>query len=216
MEIIDLSRELFHRTQTHPSHPPVIMTVWNDHSEKKVAGDTVFTSKALSIVLSDHAGTYVDAPVHFDPRPGALSIDQVPLANFITSAFCIDLSHVPLKHAASVAEVEAAVKQSGQDIRKGDTVLILLGTNRHIHPRRSSGQRNLRPDLRKALAFLETDLRTAKRPWRQFGRVGTTPARDGPSRMSAAKFSPSSPPRPAGARGDQVQILPARNAPHAT
>ncbi|MCA3653111.1 MAG: cyclase family protein, partial [Methylobacterium sp.] len=94
----------------------------------------------------------------------------MPLANFITSAFCIDLSHVPLKHAASVAEVEAAVKQSGQDIRKGDTVLILLGTNRHIHPRRSSGQRNLRPDLRKALAFLETDLRTAKRPWRQFGR----------------------------------------------
>ena len=111
MEIIDLSRELFHRTQTHPSHPPVIMTVWNDHSEKKVAGDTVFTSKALSIALSDHAGTHVDAPVHFDPRPGALSIDQVPLANFITSTFCIDLSHVPLKHAASVAEVEAAVKQ---------------------------------------------------------------------------------------------------------
>lgn len=132
MEIIDLSRELFHRTQTHPSHPPVIMTVWNDHSEKKVAGDTVFTSKALSIALSDHAGTHVDAPVHFDPRPGALSIDQVPLANFITSAFCIDLSHVPLKHAASVAEVEAAVKQSGQDIRKGDTVLILLGTNARL------------------------------------------------------------------------------------
>ena len=32
MEIVDLSREIFHRTQTHPSHPPVIMTVWNDHS----------------------------------------------------------------------------------------------------------------------------------------------------------------------------------------
>ena len=27
MELIDLSRELFHRTQTHPSHPPVIVTV---------------------------------------------------------------------------------------------------------------------------------------------------------------------------------------------
>lgn len=87
--------------------------------------------------------------------------------------------------------------------------------SRHIHPRRSSGQRNFRPDLRKALAFLETDLRTAKRPWRQFSGVGNIPAQDGPSRMSAAKFSPSSPPRPAGARGDQVQILPARNAPHA-
>ena len=35
MELIDLSRELFHRTQTHPNHPPVIITVWSDHSEKK-------------------------------------------------------------------------------------------------------------------------------------------------------------------------------------
>ena len=58
------------------------MSVWGDHSEKKVAGNTVFTSKALSIALSDHAGTHVDAPVHFDPRPGALSIDEVPLENF--------------------------------------------------------------------------------------------------------------------------------------
>ena len=76
--------ELFHRTQTHPSHPPVIVSAWGDHSEKKIAGNTVFTSKALSIALSDHAGTHVDAPVHFDPRPGALSIDEVPLENFYT------------------------------------------------------------------------------------------------------------------------------------
>ena len=46
MEMIDLSREIYHRTQTHPSHPPVVMTTWNDHTEKKVAGNTTFTSKA--------------------------------------------------------------------------------------------------------------------------------------------------------------------------
>ncbi|MDB5591036.1 cyclase family protein [Enterovirga sp.] len=132
MEIVDLSRELFHRTQTHPSHPPVVMTVWNDHSEKKVAGDVVFSSKALSIAFSDHAGTHVDAPVHFDPRPGALSIDQVPLEKFITSAFCVDLRDVPLKHAVTVEELQGAVKASGETIRQGDTVLILLGTNARL------------------------------------------------------------------------------------
>src|SRR6201997_479447 len=98
MELIDLSRELFHRTQTHPSHPPVIVSVWGDHSEKKVAGNTVFTSKALSIALSDHAGAHVDAPVHFDPRPGAPYIVEVQLENFYTAAICLDLSHVLLKH----------------------------------------------------------------------------------------------------------------------
>ena len=49
MEFVDLSRELFHRTHRHPSHPPVIITTWSDHSEKVTAGNTVFSSKALSI-----------------------------------------------------------------------------------------------------------------------------------------------------------------------
>jgi kynurenine formamidase len=132
MEIVDLSREIFHRTQTHPAHPPVVMTVWNDHTEKKIAGDTVFTSKAMSIAFSDHAGTHVDAPVHFDPSPDALSIDRVPLENFITEAFCVDLRDTPLGHAVTVAELEAAVDATGETIRQGDTVLILLGTNERL------------------------------------------------------------------------------------
>lgn len=131
-EFVDLSREIFHRTQTHPSHPPVVMTVWNDHSEKKVAGNTVFTSKALSIAMSDHAGTHVDAPVHFDPRPGARSIDQVPLESFYTEAICLDLSHVPLRHAITVAEMEAALAASGQHIKPRDTVLIWMATNERL------------------------------------------------------------------------------------
>ena len=129
MQLIDLSREIFHKTQVHPSHPPVIVTVWNDHSELKRAGDVEFTSKALALSLSDHSGTHVDAPVHFDPRPGAASIDQVPLENFYTEAICLDLSHVPLKHAITVTEMEAALKASGQEIRPRDTVLIHMGVN---------------------------------------------------------------------------------------
>lgn len=132
MELIDLSREIFHRTQVHPSHPPVVMTVWGDHSEKKVAGNTVFTSKAMSIAFSDHAGTHVDAPVHFDPRPDALSIDQMPLEKFYTEAICLDLSAVPLKHAITPAEMEAALAASGQEIRAGDTVLLHMGVNERL------------------------------------------------------------------------------------
>lgn len=133
MEFIDLSRELFHKTPAHPSHPPVIITVWNDHNEKKKAGNTVFSSKALSIAFSDHAGTHVDAPVHFDSRPGAQSIDEMPLENFYTSAFCLDLSHVPLKHAITVPEMEEALKKSGQEFKPKDTVLIYMATNDRLY-----------------------------------------------------------------------------------
>ncbi|HEX3994895.1 MAG TPA: cyclase family protein [Acetobacteraceae bacterium] len=132
MELIDLSRELFHRTQVHPSHPPVVISVWGDHSEKKVAGDTVFTSMSLSLNLGDHSGTHVDAPVHFDPRPGAASIDEMPLEKFYTSAICLDLSHVPLGHAITVPEMEDALAKSRQDIRPGDTVLIYMATNERL------------------------------------------------------------------------------------
>jgi kynurenine formamidase len=92
----------------------------------------VFSSKALYFSMSDHAGTHVDAPVHFDPRPDALSIEHVPLEKFYTSAICLDLSHVPLKHAITVAEMEAALTKSGQEIRKGDTVLIWMATNERL------------------------------------------------------------------------------------
>ncbi len=129
MELIDLSREIHHRTAVHPAHPPVVMTTWYDHDETKRAGDTMFSSKALSISFSDHAGTHVDAPVHFDARPGAASIDQMPLERFYTAAICLDLSHVPLRHAATVPEMEAALAASGETIRPGDTVMIHMGTN---------------------------------------------------------------------------------------
>jgi kynurenine formamidase len=132
MEIVDLSRELHHRTQVHPSHPPVVIGTWYDHSEKKQAGDTVFSSKALSIAFSDHAGTHVDAPVHFDSRPGAKSIDEMPLEQFYTSGICLDLSHAPLRHAIAVPEMEAALAKSGEEIRKGDTVLLHMATNERL------------------------------------------------------------------------------------
>jgi kynurenine formamidase len=130
MELINLSRDLFHRT--HPSHPPFAIAVRNDHSEKKVADNPVFTSKALALSLSGHSGTHADAPAHFDPRPGTVSTDETGLEKFFTSAICLDLSHVPLKHAITMQEMEAALAKSGEDIQPGDTVLIYMATNRRL------------------------------------------------------------------------------------
>ena len=132
MQFIDLSRELYHRTPTHPSHPPVVMGVWNDHREIKQAGATRFTSMAYALSLSDHAGTHVDAPCHFNPDPQAKSIDQVPLENFYTEAICLDLSHVPLKHEITVAEMEQALARSGEMIKPRDTVLIEMAVNKRL------------------------------------------------------------------------------------
>lgn len=132
MKLIDLSREIYHRTPTHPAHPPVVMAVWNDHTEIKQAGATRFTSKSLLLSLGDHATTHMDAPCHFNPDPAAASVDQIPLEDCYTEAICLDLSHVPLKHEITIAEMEEALARSGQQIRPRDTVLINMGVNARL------------------------------------------------------------------------------------
>lgn len=129
MKLIDLSRELYHRTPTHPAHPPVVVTDWNTHAEVRRDGDVSFTSRSMVMTLGDHAGTHVDAPAHFDARPGALTIDQVPLENFHTEAVCLDLSPVPLKSDVLIADLEAAEKRAGVEIRPRDTVLLYMAVH---------------------------------------------------------------------------------------
>ncbi|SMY21887.1 unnamed protein product [Zymoseptoria tritici ST99CH_1A5] len=129
--LIDLSRTLYHRSPAHPFHPPVIITPWDIHQPKK-AGDTILRSASYAISMSDHAGTHVDAPKHFDPTPGALSIDQMPLTDFYTSAICLDLSHVELKATISVREMETALTASGEEIQPGDTILLYMAYNKRI------------------------------------------------------------------------------------
>ncbi|KAK4505820.1 hypothetical protein PRZ48_003785 [Zasmidium cellare] len=130
-KLVDLSRELYHRSPAHPFHPPVIVTPWDTHQPKQ-AGNTILRSSSYAISMSDHAGTHVDAPKHFDPTPGALSIDQMPLENFYTSAICLDLSHVELKATISVQEMEDALSKSGENIRDGDTVLLYMAFNKRV------------------------------------------------------------------------------------
>ncbi|KAF7190293.1 Kynurenine formamidase [Pseudocercospora fuligena] len=130
-KLVDLSRELYHRSPAHPFHPPVVITPWDTHQPKQ-AGNTILRSASYALAMSDHAGTHVDAPKHFDPTPGALSIDQMPLDNFFTEAICLDLSHVELKASISVQEMEDALAKSGQEIREGDTVLLYMAFNRRI------------------------------------------------------------------------------------
>jgi hypothetical protein len=76
-------------------------------------------------------------------------------------------------------------------------------------------RRGPEPDLRTSLDFLNASLRTADRPWRQFRRVGISPARSRSKRMSPATHSPSSPRRSADAWGTEAQIPPTGRLRHA-
>ncbi|MER9934161.1 cyclase family protein [Mesorhizobium sp. M0088] len=129
MELIDLSSEIFAGMQVHSSQPPVVVEQWNDHGQKVTIGKTVHSSASVRLSMGDHSGTHVDAPRHFDPAPGAASIEQLPLERFFGPGLCLDLSHVPLRHAVSPHELQEAVERSGELLSPGDTVLLHMATN---------------------------------------------------------------------------------------
>lgn len=125
--LIDLSREIHHRMAGFPTHPPVIITEFGSHDDVRDTAGVPFSSATLAIAMGDHAGTHVDAPRHFDPRPDAASIDQMPLEQFFTEALCLDLSHKPLRSNITIADLEQAEAASGVAIRPRDTVLLYTG-----------------------------------------------------------------------------------------
>jgi len=133
MTLIDLSRDIHHKMPRLLNHPSIIVTTYSTHEEIREADGYRFSAATMSLAMGDHAGTHVDAPCHFDARPGAKSIDQVPLENFFTEAICLDLSHKPLKSDISTADLEAAVAAAKVDIKPKDAVLLHMDFYRRCY-----------------------------------------------------------------------------------
>ena len=73
MKIVDLSRELYHRTPSYPGHPPVMHGIWKTHEESFAESGNVHGLASMFISMVDHAGTPIDAPRHFGKS--GISID---------------------------------------------------------------------------------------------------------------------------------------------
>jgi len=133
VKFIDLSRDIFHKMPRLPNHPAIIITGYSTHDEVREAEGYKFSSATMSLALGDHAGTHVDAPVHFDARPGAASIDEVPLEDFFLDAVCLDLSHKPLKSDISIEDLQKAEEAANVTIKPKDTVLLHMDFYRRCY-----------------------------------------------------------------------------------
>jgi kynurenine formamidase len=124
MKLVDLSRDIQHKMQRLPNHPMVIIAPFTTHEEKRVADGYTFSTAVTSLNMGDHSGTHVDAPAHFDERPGAATVDQMPLDTFMGDAICLDLSHKELKSDISIEDLQAAEKAANVEIKPKDIVLL--------------------------------------------------------------------------------------------
>ena len=92
MRIVDLSRELYHRTPSYPGQPPIIHGIWKTHEEAFAESGNVQGNSVMFFSMPDHGGTHIDAPRHFGMS--GIPINEYPLENCIVPGICIDLRHI--------------------------------------------------------------------------------------------------------------------------
>ena len=119
--VIDLTQPLSKDSQLHPFFPTVQILRHLQHADAE-PGRPSFDAEI--IITSNHAATHVDAYAHYDGRPDAPKIAEMPLDTFCGEAICIDVREYPKAHEVTPAEIEKALAAGGLDVREGDILLF--------------------------------------------------------------------------------------------
>jgi len=123
LRLIDLSQEIFQGMSVFPMHQKTfIMTNMSHEENMEVTGSKKLGFSARNLLISEHGGTHCDGVWEY--KPSGPTIDKMPMEYFWGSAICIDLSHIPASRSIEPKDLEEAVKKSGQEIRKGDILLM--------------------------------------------------------------------------------------------
>lgn len=102
------------------------------------------------LTLSVHAGTHVDAPSHFGPRPDGTSprtIDKVPLEWCMGDGVVLDLTSKKPGEVIAADDVAGALQHIGHELRAGEIVLLRTDTDKKFY---DANFENLQPGLSRA------------------------------------------------------------------
>jgi kynurenine formamidase len=128
LKIVDLSRDLYHRTPAYPGQPPIIHGVWKTHEEAFIDSGNIQGNAVMFFSMPDHGGTHIDAPRHFGKS--GTPIDEYPLEKCIVKGICIDLRHFTPHAEITPADLEAAVEKAGVPIPKKGLCCFAPATTR--------------------------------------------------------------------------------------
>ncbi len=122
MRFVDLGRPIQTHMPVFPSVTKTYVGVYRTHQQSLRPGG--ISAQSSIIMMSDHAGTHVDAPVHFNPE--GKSIDQMPIDLMYCKAVMLDFSSKKSGDSVMAEEVEKNLKDAG--IYPGDVQAILFKT----------------------------------------------------------------------------------------
>jgi kynurenine formamidase len=132
--VIDLSREVYEGMPIWPGHQIPYMMVNQTHDGFRRRYGTTAGFEYHSWLISEHTGTHADAILEYADE--GLPIDRTPLEYYYGEATCIDVSHIRHPDYITVGDLRAAVDAGGQEIRKGDILLLETGQGERTYPSR--------------------------------------------------------------------------------
>ena len=115
-KIVDLTQEIYQGMPVYPGHLKTV--IWehatHDETRRQFVGGFSYTSRGM--LICDHGPTHVDAVNHFDPRPEAPSVAQMPLETFCGPALCLDVSDFPEKSVMGPEIIQNAEKKARETL----------------------------------------------------------------------------------------------------
>lgn len=127
-KLIDLSVDIYQGMNVYPGHLKTVIFQHVTHEETAPRFEGEFSFQTTGFMMNDNGPTHVDAFSHLDPAPDAQTIDQMDLDLFYGDAICIDVSHIGPAVDIEPADLDEAVARSGQELRRGDILLLYTAT----------------------------------------------------------------------------------------
>jgi kynurenine formamidase len=125
-QLFDLSREIAHMMPVANPHVNQVPAFWDRLTHESTKGKWAHADISFHIrdfLIGEHVGTHVDALCHYDPRPDAPCLSELPLEMFMTEAVCIDVSHAKPGTFITIEDLKGGLAKGGLSIERGDTFL---------------------------------------------------------------------------------------------
>lgn len=126
--LIDLSIDIYEGMNVYPGHLKTVTFQHVTHEETAPRFEGGFSFQTWGFMMNDNGPTHVDSFSHFNPDPKALTIDQMPLDLFYGDAICLDVTKFAPETDIEASDLDEALANSGQELRRGDIVLFYTGT----------------------------------------------------------------------------------------
>ncbi|BCW86416.1 cyclase family protein [Paenarthrobacter ureafaciens] len=142
LDVVDLTRPIYEGMPQWFGHQKTFIMVNQTHEEFTQKWKTKCGFEAHNLLISEHVGTHTDAI--FEYAPDGPKLHESPLAFYYGPAVCIDVepwveSDIEL---LSKEKLLASVEASGQEIRRGDVLLLHFGYGDRVWPELAYAERN--------------------------------------------------------------------------